>query len=103
MIDRTEFEKVIDTLVLPETYTKEELTENFRPLYHEIKKILPEKLFRYRTCSLRNIEAFNSDYIYGVTTDLFNDPYDGLVKYNVEKLKDISWQPCFALFIDNRK
>lgn len=87
MIDRTEFEKVIDTLVLPETYTKEELTENFRPLYHEIKKILPEKLFRYRTCSLRNIEAFNSDYIYAVTTDLFNDPYDGLVKYNVEKLK----------------
>lgn len=87
MIDRTEFEKVIDNLQLPETSTKEELADKILPLYHEIQKILPKKLFRYRTCSLRNIEAFNSDDVYAVTTDLFNDPYDGLVKYDDEKLK----------------
>lgn len=87
MIDRTEFEKVIDSLVLPETLTEEELVEKFRPLYNVISKILPKKLFRYRTCSLRNIEAFNSDDVYAVSTDMFNDPYDGLVMYNAEKLK----------------
>lgn len=87
MIDRKEFEKVIDSLVIPETSTKEELADKVLPLYLEIRKILPTKLFRYRTCSLRNIEAFNSDDVYAVTTDLFNDPYDGLVKYDDEKLK----------------
>lgn len=87
MIDRTEFIKVIDNLKLPETYTSEELGEKVLPLYQEIRKILPERLFRYRMCSLRNIEAFNSDEVYAVTTDLFNDPYDGLIKYDDEKLK----------------
>ena len=91
MIDRTEFEKIIDSLVLSETSSKEELAENIRPLYQVLKNILPQKLFRYRACSLRNIEAFNNDEVYAVTTDMFNDPYDGLVKYDAEKFKQ-----CFA-------
>lgn len=98
MIDRTEFERIIDGLKLPQTYSREELIEKCHPLYQVIHKNTPEKLFRYRMCSLKNVEAFNCDDVYAVTTDMFNDPYDGLVKYNTDGLKQF-----FAMMTNPKK
>lgn len=87
MIDRTEFAKIIDEIVIPESSSAEELRSKTLPLHKVLWKIMPQKLFRYRKCSLRNIEAFNSDQVFSVTTDQFNDPYDGLVMYDIQRIK----------------
>lgn len=87
MNDRTKFGQIIDNLFIPETDVKFEKEMKLSPLFQELQRIMPNKIFRYRSCSLRNVEAFNSDDVYSVTTDMFNDPYDGLPKYDEVRVK----------------
>ena len=49
---------------------------------------MPPKLFRYRECSERQFDAFNNDSIYAVKPQMFNDPYDCLIRYNKDYLFD---------------
>jgi len=50
---------------------------------------MPEQLFRYRCCNDLNVEAFKEDNAYAVTANKFNDPYDTLVRYDIEKIKNL--------------
>lgn len=45
---------------------------------------MPKRLFRYRAFNDRSLGAFESDIIYAVTADKFNDSYDTLVRYDLE-------------------
>ena len=58
-----------------------------RPVSEAIREMMPEKLFRYRNCNELSIDAFENDIIYAVTADKFNDPYDTLVRYDLESVK----------------
>lgn len=87
MTNRTNFGQLLDRMIVAETTPTDEIEIKFRPMLQEIHRIMPEKLFRYRECTLRNIEAFNGDLVYAVTQNLFNDPYDGLLKYDEVRLK----------------
>ena len=85
---RTEFKKLLERTSLPEGISIEERNERLLPLSMHLVKYVPPKLFRYRECSEMNLDAFNEDKLFAVTSDKFNDPYDCLFRYDKERLRD---------------
>lgn len=83
---RLEFKGLIEKAIIPENISEEERNERLLPLTKHIWEHIPSKLFRYRDFSERNLDAFNEDKLYAVTSDLFNDPYDCLFRYDKENL-----------------
>ena len=85
---RKELKEILSKTVLLEGIPEEERVEILRPMRTYIDSHLPSSLFRYRSCSEMNIDAFNEDKLYAVTPDKFNDPYDSLFRYDKEKLRE---------------
>ena len=86
-MDRSEFGNILDSVIIPEGTPPEEIASKVRPIREAIAAMLPESLFRFRNCEDRHIKAFDNDSIYAVTADLFNDPYDTLVRYDIEGIR----------------
>ena len=84
---RIVFKDILEKTILPEGISIEEQNERLLPLAKLIVKYIPSCLFRYRECSEMNIDAFNEDKLFAVTSDKFNDPYDCLFRYDKEKLR----------------
>lgn len=83
---RQEFKDLLEGTILPEEISNEERTEKLRPLSQHLSEHIPSRLFRYRDCSEMNLDAFNEDKLYAVTSEMFNDPYDCLFRYDKEGL-----------------
>ena len=49
--------------------------------------MMPSSLFRYRPMGDNQIDAFEKDTIYAVTADMYNDPFDTLIKCDKEGIK----------------
>lgn len=81
---RMELKEILSKTVLLEGIPEEERVEILRPMRTYIDSHLPSCLFRYRSCSEMNIDAFNEDKLYAVTPDKFSDPYDSLFRYDKE-------------------
>ena len=86
-MDRLEFEKRLQSIVIPGGTPQNELVRLLSPISEVISQMMPSSLFRFRTCNKRQIEAFEKDELYAVTADKFNDPYDTLVRYDKEGIK----------------
>lgn len=84
---RKEIKRILESTILPEGISNEEMKEKLLPLSKQISENIPSKLFRNRPCSEMNIDAFNEDKLYAVTPDKFNDPYDSLFRYDKEGLR----------------
>lgn len=87
---RENFKEILENIFLPEGISNEEMKEILLPLSKHIVDNLPSKLFRYRSCTEMNMDAFNEDKLYAVTPDKFNDPYDSLFRYDKEKLRELA-------------
>ncbi|MDD4847515.1 MAG: DUF2971 domain-containing protein [Bacteroidales bacterium] len=85
---RKEFQKILNSVVIPEGLSSSEIQEKIKPVDQFIWTHMPAKLFKYRECSERNIDAFNKDTLYAVTADMFNDPFDTLYSYNQKYIID---------------
>lgn len=85
-MDRNQFGQLLPSTIVPENISSEEHKRLLMPIAKALIVMLPEKLYRYRSCSTLNIDAFDKDLVYAVTADKFNDPYDTLIKYNVGEL-----------------
>ena len=72
------FKDILEKIILPEGISIEERNESLLPLSKHIVEHIPSRLFRYRECSEMNLDAFNEDKLFAVTSDKFNDPYDCL-------------------------
>ena len=86
-MDRTEFEKRLRSLVVPEGTSATNLIRMVLPLRDALIDMTPGSLFRYRSCEEKHIDAFEKDKIYAVPADWFNDPYDTLVRYDFDGIK----------------
>lgn len=84
VMDRDEFAKRLYSTVIPEGTSPEDIQTMTRPVSEAIRKMMPKRLFRYRAFNDRSVGAFQNDIIYAVTADKFNDPYDTLVRYDLE-------------------
>ena len=83
-MNREDFEKILQGIVIPEGTSNENINEMVRPIREAISEMLPSSLFRFRPCGDLQIEAFEKDEIYAVTADKFNDPYDTLPWFNLD-------------------
>lgn len=86
-MDRLVFGNILDSVIIPEGLSPEEIASKVRPIREAIATMLPESLFRFRNGDDRHIEAFENDAIYALTADQFNDPYDTLVRYDMEGIR----------------
>lgn len=86
-MDREEFAKRLYSIAIPEGASHVDIQTLTRPVSEAIREIIPKRLFRYRTCNELSVDAFQNDIIYAVTADKFNDPYDTLVRYDLDEIE----------------
>lgn len=95
-MDRSDFSQRLNSIVIPEGISEEERNKSVLPISEALVQMMPNSLFRYRPCDennpeqlKNNIEAFRDDNIYASTADKFNDPYDTLVRYDINSIKKL--------------
>lgn len=88
-MDRTEFAAILNSIQIPEGCDVETLQQTVKPISHALVEMMPDKLFRYRNCSEMSVEAFENDKVYALTADMFNDPYDMLLRFDIEAVKNM--------------
>ena len=88
-MDRKEFAEILNSIKVSEGCDNKILQQEVLPIYHAIHQMMPDSLFRYRSCSDANIDAFENDKVYAVTADMFNDPYDTLLRFDKEAVKQM--------------
>lgn len=86
-MNRLEFAKILNSIIVPQGTPFEEINSKVRPINEAVSQMMPKSLFRYRACNDLSIDAFEKDIIYAVTADKYNDPYDTLVKCDIEGIK----------------
>ena len=82
------FKKLLEETVIPETMPNEEQNILLERLCEYVYSIIPKQLFRYRECTERQFDAFCNDKIFAVNAQLFNDPYDCLIRYDKQYIYD---------------
>lgn len=91
-MDRIEFGNRLDSIIIPEGTSTEEMVKAVSPVRETISEMMPKSLFRFRSCDDMHIDAFERDAIYAVTADSFNDPYDTLLKYDMDGIRQyVEW------------
>lgn len=88
IMNREEFAKRLEGIQIQEGTSPKVLYDSMLPISDALTKMMPQSLFRYRSCNEKQIEAFQKDAIYAVSADLFNDPYDTLVRYDIKSIKN---------------
>lgn len=86
-MDRKEFAMRLYSAVIPEGTAPEDIQTLTRPVTEAIREMMPKSLFRFRVFEESTVDAFQNDIIYAVTADKFNDPYDTLVRYDLEEIE----------------
>ncbi len=79
-MNRKIFQKVLENIQIPEGTDSEKMQEILKPLNIALIQMIPERLFKYRSCSDNCISAFEKDEVWLSTSDRFNDPFDTLIK-----------------------
>lgn len=87
-MDREEFAKRLKAIEIQEGTNLDVINKKVLPISDTLVQLMPQSLYRYRACDERQIDAFEKDRIYAVTADLFNDPYDTLVRYDINSIKE---------------
>lgn len=87
-MNREEFAKRLEGIQIQESTDPKALYDSVLPISDALTQMMPQSLFRYRSCTEKQIDAFQKDIIYAVSADLFNDPYDTLVRYDLDGIKN---------------
>lgn len=80
------FKKMFEEIKIPETLPNEKWDVLLKPIIDYTYSIMPSRLFRYRPCNEMQFDAFYNDRIYAVNAQMFNDPYDCLIRYDKDYL-----------------
>ena len=87
-MNQEEFAKRLEGIQIQESTDPKVLYDSVLPISDALTQMMPQSLFRYRSCTEKQIDAFQKDIIYAVSADLFNDPYDTLVRYDIDGIKN---------------
>lgn len=85
-MDRSQFEKIISSITIPEDTPQDELQLILKPIRESLLELLPQRLYKYRSCCKNHINAFKDDQLWLSTSDLYNDPFDTLIRFNGEEI-----------------
>lgn len=87
-MNRQQFKDILDSITIPEGYGVEQIQHDLYPLNVALLKMIPERLYKYRTCCPNHINAFKMDEVWMSTSDMYNDPFDTLIQYDTQKIID---------------
>ena len=86
-MDTTEFEKILnDTVIRSDIPFQKQVSLNEK-LYDYAQKNVPEKLFRYRKCTERSIDAFYRDRVWVSTSISMNDGFDARMYFDKNAIR----------------
>lgn len=98
-MDRVKYQEILESIKIPEGMSQEEMLVFMKPLNIALLQLIPERLYKYRSCCDNHISAFEKDEVWLSTSDLFNDPFDTLIQYDEVKIRsafDAVLQPGIA-------
>ena len=85
-IDREKFAELLYSIQYNNHTDLEVVKALFSPMREWIKTNIPSKLYRFRQVSKYSINALINDEIWGSTIRTFNDPYECLPCYDIDKI-----------------
>jgi len=86
-LNQKEYERIIEKTVIPGLNTAEEQEKGLNDLQTYINKQLPKRLYRYRTCSERNFDAFLYDKLWFASGNSMNDDFDARLYFDRKEIK----------------
>ena len=82
-----DFRKIIENTVVPMNFSTEEKIACYDGVIRYVNSILPNKLYRFRTCSERSLSAFYNDELWFANGSTMNDDFDARLYYDKKKIK----------------
>ncbi|MCL2061114.1 MAG: DUF2971 domain-containing protein [Firmicutes bacterium] len=80
MSKKTEFQnKLLSTVI---SGNDPQVKEKYLDMISHARRIVPKRLFRYRSCDERSLDALLNDRMYFGTPARFNDPFDSVVDFD---------------------
>lgn len=86
-MDRIKFQEILESIKIPDGMSQEDMLKVLKPLNIALMQMIPDRLYKYRSCEDKHISAFEKDELWLSTSDLFNDPFDTLIQYDEEKIR----------------
>lgn len=89
---REEFWQALSAIEISRDLPASETAALLNGIEERLKPHLPKSVFKYRACSSRNFDALARNVLYAVPASYMNDPFDGLVYVDIEKIiNDVKW------------
>lgn len=85
------YKQIIDDTVVPAILSYEEKNEKYKSLIQYVNRLLPCKLYRFRTCKERNLDAFYKDELWFSNGSSMNDDFDARLYYDKKKIKNLEY------------
>lgn len=85
-MNRQKFKDILDSITIPEEYDEKQMLQDLHPLNVALLQMIPERLYKYRACCNKHINAFKKDEVWMSTSDLFNDPFDTLIQCDLQEI-----------------
>ena len=82
-----DFKKIIENTIVPINFSVEEKTACYDKIIRCVKDILPNKLYRFRTCSERSLSAFYNDELWFSNGSTMNDDFDARLYYDKKRIE----------------
>lgn len=83
---REEFKKLIESYKITDDSTKEEIKIFLNKISDWLIENIPQKLYRYRSCTDYNIHSLENDEIWGSSLLNLNDSFEGIPSFDLEKV-----------------
>lgn len=88
-IDREQFANLLYSIQYNNHIDPEDVKTLFSPMREWIKTNIPSKLYRFRQVNKYSINALVNDEIWGSAIRTFNDPYECLPCYDINKINEL--------------
>lgn len=89
----TEYKRLIENTVIPETFSEDIKSKSYNQINGVVRQMLPSKLYRFRSCSERCMEAFYRDELWFSNGSVMNDDFD--VRMYFDKKQIMRWIDSF--------
>lgn len=86
-MNRHKYQEILESIKIPDEASQEDMLTALRPLNIALLQLIPERMYKYRNCTEQHVSAFEKDEVWLSTSDLFNDPFDTLIKYDEGKIR----------------
>ena len=88
-----DLKKIIENTIVPMNFSVEEKNACYDKIIGCVKDILPNKLYRFRTCSERSLSAFYNDELWFSNGSTMNDDFDARLYYDRKRIE--KWLKSF--------